>query len=138
MAYINFGEDFGKLVVIIDIADQNRVLVDGGDEFPRVLYPIRRLTLVKLVVPIQRGCRTGTLKKAIEEFKLSEKWAETPTCKKIAQREKRASLTDWERFVVMRNRKERSHVVRKLVHRAISKKPAPAAKKGGGKEKAVV
>ena len=144
VAYVNFGDDYGKLVVIIDIADQNRVLVDG-DDFPRVLYPLKRLTLTKLVVPLQRGARTGTLEKACEEFKLDEKWEATPTAKKIAQREKRASLSDWDRFKVMRQRKQRSHMVKKLVHKAISKKkpappkkakaPAVVEKKGKGKAK---
>ena len=138
MAYINYGDDFGKLVVIVDIADANRVLVDGGEEFPRVIYPLKRLTLVKLVVPIQRGARTGTLKKATDEFGLKEKWEGTPTFKKITQRETRANLSDWERFKVMRARKNRSHIVKKLVHKAISKKKPAPPKKGASKEKAVV
>merc|ERR1712113_414916 len=146
VAFINFGEDYGKLVVIVDFADQNRALIDG-ENFPRVLYPIKRLTLTKLVIPIQRGARSGTLQKAVEEFKLNEKWAATPTAKKLAMRETRVNLTDWERFKVMRNRKRRSYTVRKLVSKAISKKkskappkkaapPAKApAKKKGKKEK---
>jgi ribosomal protein L14E/L6E/L27E len=36
------------LVVIVDIVDQNRVLVDGLKAFPRVVYPLRRLTLTRL------------------------------------------------------------------------------------------
>ena len=128
VAYINFGDDYGKLVVIVDIADSNRVLVDG-DDFPRVLYPLKRLTLTKLVVPICRGSRTGTIESACEEFGLEKKWQETPTAKKIAQRELRANLSDYDRFKVMRQRKQRSHAVKKLVHRAISKKkPAPPKK----------
>ena len=123
MAYINYGDDFGKLVVIVDIADQNRVLVDG-DDFPRVLYPVKRLTLTKLVVPISKGSRTGTLQAAAEEFGLEKKWEESNTAKMLARREKRSELTDFERFKVMRQRKSRSHAVKKLVHRAISKKPA--------------
>ena len=123
MAYINYGDDYGKLVVIVDIADQNRVLVDG-DDFPRVLYPLKRLTLTKLVVPISKGSRTGTLQAAAEEFGLEKKWEESNTAKMLARREKRSELTDFERFVVMRQRKSRSHAVRKLLHRAISKKPA--------------
>ena len=123
MAYINYGDDYGKLVVIVDIADQNRVLVDG-DDFPRVLYPLKRLTLTKLVVPISKGSRTGTLQAAAEEFGLEKKWEESNTAKMLARREKRSELTDFERFAVMRQRKSRSHAVKKLVHRAISKKPA--------------
>ena len=137
VAYINFGEDYGKLVVIVDIADSNRVLVDG-DNFPRVLYPLKRLTLTKLVVPIQRGSRTGTIENACEEFGLEKKWQETPTAKKIAQRELRANLSDYDRFKVMRQRKQRSHAVKKLVHRAISKKKPAPPKKPAKQEKAVV
>lgn len=123
MAYINYGSDYGQVVVIVDIADQNRVLVDG-DDFPRVLYPLKRLTLTKLLVPLSKGARPATLEGAAEEYGLEKKWEETPTAKMLARREKRAELTDFERFKVMRQRKSRSHAVKKLVHRAISKKPA--------------
>ena len=148
MAYINFGDDYGKLVVVVDIADQNRVLVDGvkinGEKtFPRVLYPIKRLTLTKVVVPIQRGCRSGTLEKAAEKMGLADTWAASPPAKKLAMREKRASLSDWERFKVMRERKRRAFTVRHLVSKAISKKKpakkaAPAKPAKGGKGGAVV
>ena len=129
--------------MIVDFADQNRALVDGKD-FPRVLYPIKRLTLTKLIVPIQRGARTGTLLTAIADFGLDAKWTATPVAAKLAMRETRANLSDFERFKVMRNRKRRSYAVRKLVSKVISKKKAPAkkapakaeppAKKKGGKK----
>ena len=53
----------GKVVVIVDIADANRVLVDGPTtDFPRVLYPLKRLSLTGLKVPgVLKGARTGTL-----------------------------------------------------------------------------
>ena len=101
MAYVNYGDDYGKKVVIVDIADQNRVLVDGED-FPRVLYPLKRLTLTKLLVPLSKGARPATLEAAAEEYGLEKKWEETPTAKMLARREKRAELTDFERFKVMR------------------------------------
>ena len=63
VAYVNFGKDFGKVCVIVDIADGNRVLVDGPTSgFPRVLYPIKRLSLSNLKVPILKGARSGTVK----------------------------------------------------------------------------
>jgi large subunit ribosomal protein L14e len=64
VAYVNFGKDFGKVVVIVDIADARRVLVDGPTTgFPRVLYPLKRLALTSFVVPgVLKGARTGTLK----------------------------------------------------------------------------
>jgi large subunit ribosomal protein L14e len=149
VAYINFGKDAGKMVVIVDIADANRVLVDTPNaSFPRVLYPLKRLTLTTLKVPkILRGARTGTLKKAASEFKLSEKWAASSTAKKFALRKRRADLTDFDRFKVMIKRKNRSYQVRKLAKKigasaggakgkADQKKGVPAqkqapAKKGG-------
>ena len=120
VAYVNYGEDYGKLVVIVDIADMNRVLVDGAD-FPRVIYPLRRLTLTKLKINILRGARTGTVLKAIKEADLLNKWAQTPVAKKQAQRSTRSNLNDLERFQVMINRKRRSYVVRQLAKKALKK-----------------
>ena len=120
VAFINFGDDYGKAVTIVDIADENRVLVDG-ENFPRMIMPLKRLSLTKLMVPIQRGCRTGTLKKAVVSSKLAEKWAAMPIAKKLARRAQRANLTDLQRFQVMINRKKRSLAIRKKV-KVISKK----------------
>jgi len=56
------------MVVIVDFVDINRVMVDGMGSFPRVLYPLKRLTLTKLkVANILKGARTGTLKKEAEK-----------------------------------------------------------------------
>lgn len=63
VAYVNYGKDFGKVCVIVDIADSNRVLVDGPTtSFPRTLYPIKRLAVTSLKVTILKGARTGTVK----------------------------------------------------------------------------
>jgi len=136
---IGFHPDFDNLsdVVIVDIADAKRVLVDGKG-FPRVLYPIKRLTLTKLCMPMNRGARTGTVTTAVSDFDLDAKWAETPTCKKLAVREARANLTDFDRFKVMIHRKRRAFDARHLVKKAISKPKAGKAKKGKVEEKKVV
>ena len=120
VAYINYGEDYGKQVTIVDIADSNRVLVDA-ENFPRMILPLKRLSLTKMKLDIQRGARNGTLLKASKKAGLTAKWAETPFAKKLAQRNKRASLTDLERFQVMINRKKRSLAVKKQL-KVISKK----------------
>lgn len=64
VAYVNFGKDLGKVVVIVDIADATRVLVDGPTTgFPRVLYPLKRLTLTSIKLKgLLKGARTGTVK----------------------------------------------------------------------------
>lgn len=74
VCFINFGEeDYGKLCVIVDVLNENKVLVDG-DNFPRVIYCLRRLTLTKFVLPIQCGARSKQVLKAIKAFDLQKKW----------------------------------------------------------------
>ena len=120
VAVVNFGDDFGKQVVIVDVADQNRVLVDG-ENFPRTLYPLKRLTLTKLKVDIARGARTGTLAKVTKAADLAGQWKKTSIARKLARKETREGLSDLQRFQVMINRKRRSYEVRKLAKKAIKK-----------------
>ena len=139
-AFVNFGEDYGKLVVIVDWVNARQVLVDG-EGFPRCLYPLRRLTLTKLVVPgILRGARTSTVAKASKKFDLTAKFAASRPSAKMEQAKKRASLNDFDRFSVMINRKRRSFAVRKLAAKIVgssakapAKAPAKAAAAKGKK-----
>merc|ERR1719506_1812413 len=101
VCFINYGVDYGKMIVIVDISDDSTVLVDGLKAFPRVVYPLRRLTLTQLRVPILRGARTGTLVKAAAKFGLDEKWAGNKANQKMQRFVKRASLSDLDRFKVM-------------------------------------
>ena len=129
---MNFGKDFGKVVVIVDIADSRRVLVEGPtNAFPRVLYPLKRLTLTSLrVKDVLKGARSGTVKKLAEAYKLKEKWEASSPAKKMALRAKRANLNDFDRFKVMINRKNRSFKIRQL-----AKKIAGGASKAAAKKK---
>ena len=113
VCYVNFGEDYGKMCVIVDILDMNRVLVDGP-AFPRVEYPLKRLFLTRLRLPLLRGARTGNLLKACKSFGLDAKWKATSAFKKMDQSNKRAATTDFDRFKVMIARKNRSYEVKKL------------------------
>ena len=142
ICFINYGEDYGKMVVVADIADQNRVLVDGLGTFPRVLMPLQRLTLTKLRIVILRGARTGTIAKVAKAYDLNAKWEKTPAAQKMNRFRLRAATTDLDRFRIMVARKQRSYAVRHLAAAGKSKKPvaakvaakkAPAAK-GKGKK----
>lgn len=113
------------MVVIVDIVDMGRVLVDGLKSFPRVIYPLKRLTLTKMRLPLLRGARTTTLAKAAKAFGLDEKWAANPANVKMQTFAKRRSLTDFDRFKVMVARKQRSYAV--LHANSAGKKPAKAA-----------
>jgi large subunit ribosomal protein L14e len=129
VAFVNFGEDYGKLVVIVDWCNSTKMLVDG-ENFPRVLYPIRRLTLTKFKLPLLRGARTSTVVGAAKKFGLQQKWEASSQAQKIATHAKRANLSDLERFSVMVNRKRRSFAVRAIAKKALSAgakgKAAPA------------
>ena len=94
VCFVNYGPDYGKLVVIVDIIDRKKVFVDG-EGFPRVVYPIRRLTLTKFRVPILRGARTSTLTKAVAKYGLKAKWEACSAYKKLAVAKTRANLTDF-------------------------------------------
>merc|ERR1719198_949955 len=98
VCFINYGEDYGKMVVVVDIADMNTVLVDGLKGFPRVIYPLKRLTLTALRIPLLRGARTGTLAKAAAKFGLDAEWAKNKANLKIQKFDTRAGLTDLDRL----------------------------------------
>ena len=131
VCFINFGEDYGKMVVIVDIADMNTVLVDGLKGFPRVIYPLKRLTLTQLRIPLLRGARTGTLQKAATKFGLDEQWATNKANLKMQKFAKRASLSDMDRFKVMVARKNKSW---EMVHAGSKGKKKAAPAKGKGKK----
>lgn len=120
------------MVVIIDMLDINRVLIDSTDgKMPRVIYPLKRLTLTKLkVAKVQRGCRTGTLRKLNKANDVVTAFKKTPASVKMEKFTKRSNLTDFERFQVMVLRKQRSF---KAGHPKAADKPkkksaAPAEK----------
>ncbi|RKP24539.1 60S ribosomal protein L14 [Syncephalis pseudoplumigaleata] len=110
---VNYGPDAGKLAVIVDIVDHNRVLIDGPTtDVNRQAIGVKRIALTPLVLKkLPRAVRTGTLRKVVEAQKLSEQWAKTGWAKKIASRETRKSLTDFDRFKVMRYKKQVRNVV---------------------------
>uniref|UniRef100_A0A7S3J0V5 Large ribosomal subunit protein eL14 domain-containing protein n=1 Tax=Euplotes harpa TaxID=151035 RepID=A0A7S3J0V5_9SPIT len=111
---INYGENVGKLAVIADILDTNRVLLDGPTTgIAREVYPIKRISLTNFKVKIFKGARTTTIRKAIEADNFAEKWANTSKAKKIATRVKRASLNDFDRFVVSNLKRRRAFALRR-------------------------
>jgi len=137
VALVHFGDNRGKLAVIIDVLNENRVLIENPTEgLERQIIPIKRLTLTRFKVPINRAPRTGVLSKAVEKFDLKGKWAKTSTAQKIALRTRRAKLTDFDRFKAMVNKRRLAYGVRKHVSVAIkgdkkgAKKPTETKKTG--------
>jgi large subunit ribosomal protein L14e len=129
VCYVNYGEDYGKLVVIVDMVDTGRVLIDSHDKsMPRCIYPLSRLSLTKIkVAKVHRGCRTGTLiKKQKKGEDIVAAFKKTPVSVKMEKYKLRKSLSDFDRFKVMVLRKQRSYQRGHL--NAKIKKPAPKKK----------
>jgi len=108
VAVVNYGPLAGKLAVIVDILNTTRVLIHGPKEgVRRQEISLKRLTLTDFKLDIKRGIHKDNLVKAIEEYKLDDKFKESTFAKKVEKRKLRAKLTDFDRFKVMRLRQKR-------------------------------
>ena len=116
VAVINYGDENGKIGVIVDILDERRVLFDGPTTgVTRAVYPLKRLSLTDIKLDLGKGARTGSVRKAAEKENLEDQWNKTSWAKKIASRARRAELTDFERFKVMVLRRQRTARLNKVL-----------------------
>ena len=96
-----------------------QALVDGPSTdtktaVPRQSIPLQNVILTPLILEnLPRSARTGVVKKAWEKAGIESKWQESSWAKKRQQRERRRALTDFERFKVLRLRKQSRFEVRK-------------------------
>lgn len=74
--------------------------------------------MTPLTFALPRGARTATVAKKFAAAGIVEKWNQSSWAKKIAQRERRAALTDFERFQVMVLRKQKRYAVKKALAKA--------------------
>ncbi|GEQ68996.1 hypothetical protein JCM33374_g2666 [Metschnikowia sp. JCM 33374] len=95
--------DNSKLATIVEIIDQKRAIA------------LAKVALTPVVLPkLPRGARTGTVAKKWAAADIDAKYAATPAAKKAAIRQKRASLSDFERFQVQILKKQRRYAVKKI------------------------
>ena len=129
---INYGPLTGKLAVIVDILTTTKVLVQGlKGGVRRQELSLRRVTLTDDKIDIKRGAKREEVLKAIESYGLEEKFKKSTFAKKVELRQKRANLTDFDRFKVMRLRQKRA-VLRHLATKGVK---VPKGKKEGKSEK---
>jgi len=116
---IRSGPFTGKLAVIVEIIDHKRVLIDGpsGVEnkvVPRHAAALSHLTLTPFTIPkLPRAAGTGPVKKLWAKEEIDQKWAQSSFAKKKEQSDRRRNLTDFERFKVMRLKKQARYEVQK-------------------------
>jgi large subunit ribosomal protein L14e len=83
-------------------------LIDGPkDGASRQVISLSHLNLLPHVLPkFPRGARSGTVAKKWASADVEKKFESTRHAKKMAIREKRGGLSDFERFVVSRLKKQ--------------------------------
>nr|ABW90350.1 putative ribosomal protein L14 [Sipunculus nudus] len=112
VAYVAFGPDEGKLVAILDIIDQNKVLVDGPcSGVARKAINLKQLHLTKFMIQLGPSARSKAVKKAWEKAEINQKWAETTWSKKLEARQKRNQLNDFDRFKLMKAKQARNRLI---------------------------
>ncbi|KAJ5100534.1 hypothetical protein N7456_006586 [Penicillium angulare] len=119
LVLIRSGPFAGKLAAIVEIVDHRRVLVDGpsGEEqkiVPRHVLPLAHATLTHFTIPqLPRAAGTGPVKKLWAKNEIDGKWAKSNFAQKTDRSERRKNLTDFERFKVLRLRKQARYEVQK-------------------------
>ncbi|KAL1256180.1 hypothetical protein QQF64_014241 [Cirrhinus molitorella] len=113
VAFVAFGPNEGKLVVIIDVIDQNRALVDGPcTDVKRQAMPFKRLQLTDYVIKVPHGARQKFVRRAWEKADINKKWEESSWAKKIEARKKRAAMSDFDRYKVMKAKRMRNKIIK--------------------------
>ncbi|CAN6725968.1 unnamed protein product [Malus baccata var. baccata] len=100
VALVNYGEDYGKLVVIVDVLDQNRALVDAPD-MVRSQMNFKRLSLTDIKIDIKRVPKKKELLAAMEAADVKKKWENSSWGRKLIVQKRRAALNDFDRFKLM-------------------------------------
>lgn len=96
-------------------------LIDGPSSdaalaVPRQPFSFSNLLLSAFVIEnLPRGARTATVKAAWEKAGIDAKWKESNWAKKRVQQDRRKALTDFDRFKVMRLKKQRRFEQRKAL-----------------------
>merc|ERR1711874_42935 len=103
VVYINYGPCKGKIAVVVDIVDENRILVAGPTTgVNRQVMPSKRVALTRLRIPtVMRNQHEANLVKNITAYNMEQKWLETGHGKKLTAQIQRSKNTDFDRFRAM-------------------------------------
>ncbi|XP_017759890.1 PREDICTED: 60S ribosomal protein L14-like [Eufriesea mexicana] len=134
IAYVSDGVYKGKLVAIVDIIDQNRVLVDGpASNVPRCEMRLNELHLTKFRIRFPYTGSTCVVRKAWEAANINNLWKQTMWAGKVEAKKKRLELSDFDRFKLRKARQIRNRLRTDVFYRL--KKKAKKAKAAGTSEK---
>lgn len=94
---ISHGKDFGKLVVIADVVDQNRALCDAPGMVRQVIN-FKQLAVTPMKIEIPRIAKKKVMSAAWKEADVDGKFAASAWGKKLAARSAKAAMTDLDRY----------------------------------------
>merc|ERR1712221_51862 len=87
VALVNTGKFDGKLVVIVDVIDHNRVLCDNpSNGVPRQTLNLKHICLTDITIKIPHGARTGTVRKVYDKEDVNAKWEKSSWAHKIQRK----------------------------------------------------
>ena len=92
----------------MEIVSEKSALIDGPkDGASRQVIQLSHLHLLPVVIPkFPRGARSSTVAKKLASSDIEKKFEGSRLAKKSAVRDKRASLSDFDRFKVQRLKKQ--------------------------------
>lgn len=99
--------------------DEGQVLIDGpskleGQACPRTDIPLASVSLTPFIIAkLPKAAGSGAVAKLWEKEEIDKKWTESSWAKKRKQQQTRRTLSDFERFKVMRLKKQVSDVGRR-------------------------
>ncbi|KAJ2744070.1 hypothetical protein GGI20_003265 [Coemansia sp. BCRC 34301] len=110
---ITHGEDAGKIATIVDIVDHNRAIIDGPTtDVKRQIITYKNVVLTDIVVKrLPRTIGTKALAKFLEKEQVVEAWQKTAWAQKLEARKRRANMSDFDRFKLMRLKKQQRDIV---------------------------
>ncbi|QDZ18134.1 ribosomal protein L14 [Chloropicon primus] len=111
VAMINYGKDYGKLVVIVDIVDHARALIDAPDMVRKPFF-FKRMALTEFKLDIGKTPAKKDLIAALNSSKAFDNFAATAWGKKLASRKAKAASNDFGRFKAMIAKKAKSAKVK--------------------------
>ncbi|KAJ2547370.1 hypothetical protein EV175_005247 [Coemansia sp. RSA 1933] len=114
---INSGSDSGKIATIVEIVDHRRAVVDGPTtDVQRQVIPFNNVVLTDIVVKgLPRGIGSKRLAVFLEKNQVVEAWQKTGWAQKLEARKRRSNMSDFDRFKVMRLKKQQRAVVDRQV-----------------------
>merc|ERR1712168_238471 len=114
VALVTNGTESGKLVVIVDVIDINRVLVDNPThKVKRQEMQIDNLNLTDIKINMPHGAKAGALLKAYKAADVDTKWGATSWAKRLEAKKVRKGLTDFERFKVKCLKQRKNRLIKK-------------------------